>query len=291
MMMSEFVARLRHRWWVVVTVAALGGLGAWAVLAARVTMHESTVQLVVHPSGSLLRADVPNALDVLGQDGVLMQTLAGVLGGREMLERAAAEGEVGPVAAGYSLESTIPPGSSLIDVTVSGPDEDVVAALAGGLVSAGEDYVARNYTAYELDSLGIEAAGPTGPRAVEVVVLAVFLGAALGVGIAFAGTYLDARLRASLLKIGGTAPSARCRAMTSTGERCRNRPADERGYCDAHLGRIAEKAAAPPEGIEGSGTAVIREFTQRPPDDAGVARDESAEPGRAAGRRQGDPES
>jgi hypothetical protein len=269
--------RLRQRWWVVVAVAALALLGAGVALAGRSDRHERTIHLVLRPDSSVSSRFLPGALEVLKADGALVQTVLGVLSSDEMVRRAAATARV-KLAPGYTIKSSARPGSALIDSTIGGPDAAVVDRLGAGFVRVASDYVAASYSAYALDRLGSEPGGAdTRLRPGQVVVLALLVGGALGVGVVLLELRLESRPRPMAERRAATAPpstageapqeaerepvaqwrippaqpptpvwvaeDARCRATTSKGRPCRNRVVDDRGYCRVHLPRIEADGA------------------------------------------------
>lgn len=245
--LATFLMRLSRRWWVVVAVAAFAVAGAALSLASRTDEHDATLHFVLRPDASVPNSELPNALDVLKSDGALVQTVRGVIGSQEMLRQAAADSHVA-LTSQYTVASTVRPGSALLDSTLSGPDAATVDRLAQGLSRAAPDYVAANYPAYDLDRLGTEVnerAGGVGPA--QLLILAALLGAALGVGLVAAEARLEPSLRPLRdRRAGERAADARCQALTSKGDRCRNRAIDNRGYCRTHLSRIEDESGERP---------------------------------------------
>jgi hypothetical protein len=239
---AELLPRLARRWWVVAAMIALAVLGAALSLGNRTDQQRSTIHLVLRPNASVPNRYLPAALDVLKSDEPLVQTVMGVLGSREMLRRAAAESSV-HLSSDYTIDSKARPGSALIDSTLAGPDGKVVDRLVTGFTQAASAYVAANYSAYALDSLGVDAGGAgTGLSAAQLVLVAVLLGTTLGVGLVLAELRLEQRLRQPSVQREARRAArplqTHCLATTSKGTRCRNRPVDERGYCRVHGARI-----------------------------------------------------
>ena len=241
--LATFLLQLARRWWVVAAVAALAVAGAALSLSGRSDEHDATIHFVLRPDASVPTSQLPNALDVLKSDGALVQTVRGVVGSQEMLRQAAADTHVA-LTSQYAVASTVRPGSALLDSTLSGPDAATVDQLARGLGRAAPDYVAANYPAYDLDRLGTEInerAGGLG--AAQLLILAGLLGAALGLGLVAAEARLEPSLRPLReRRAGRRVADTRCHALTSKGDRCRNRAIDERGYCRTHLARIEDES-------------------------------------------------
>jgi hypothetical protein len=104
--------------------------------------------------------------------------------------------------------------------------------------------VAANYSAYTLDRLGADAGtNGTGLSAPQAVILALLIGAGLGLGLVAAELHLRSAFAARTQDAAATPLAAYCRATTSKGTPCRNRPLDERGYCRMHLDQADEARA------------------------------------------------
>ena len=111
-----------------------------------------------------------------------------------MLRRVAGEAGLS-LDGGYSVESAARPGSSLIDTTLSGPDEDTLDQLARSYSQAASDYVSASYSAYVLQQLSVDSSGGGGPGTLQVAILALLVGGLLGVGLVAAERLLEPRLR------------------------------------------------------------------------------------------------
>ncbi len=188
-------SRVARRWWVVAILAALTVAGA-TVATGESGEEQTTIKFVMRPDASVSTHDQPAALDALKSDSPLVQTVIGVLGSRSMLRQGASEAGV-TLTPDYTVESVAEPGSTLIDSTVTGPDRAVVDKLAAGYGRAAPAYVSASYSAYVLERLSTAPGGNgTGPSDLQVVILALLVGAALGVALVAAELLLEPRLRA-----------------------------------------------------------------------------------------------
>jgi hypothetical protein len=188
-------SRLARRWWVVAALALVAVLGAATATSGKSKEHRTTIQFVLRPAASVSNDDVPGTLEALKSDGTLVQTVVGVLGSPAMLRQAAGEAGV-TLGPDYSIESTVKPGSTLMESTLAGGDRAVVDRLAAGYARAASNYVASSYPAYVLDRLSTQA-GPdsSGPGATQIVILALLVGSALGVGLIAAEARLEPQLQ------------------------------------------------------------------------------------------------
>jgi hypothetical protein len=184
--------QLARRWWIVAAAALIALVGALAASASQADEHHRTIHLVLRPDAAVTDDDLPGTLDALQSDGPLVQNVIGVLGSDGMLRRVA--GEAGLSLDGdYGVESVARPGSSLIDTTLSGPDEATLDQLARSYSQAAGEYVSASYSAYVLQQLSVDSSGGGGPGTLEVAILALLVGGALGVGLVVAESLLQSR--------------------------------------------------------------------------------------------------
>ncbi|MEA2361394.1 MAG: hypothetical protein QOD71_539 [Thermoleophilaceae bacterium] len=221
--LAALLHRLARRWWVVVALAALAVGGAATAAARKPDEHHTTIQFVMRPDVSVSNNDLPGTLDALRSDGPLVQTVIGVLSSRAILRRAASDAEVA-LSPDYSVKATARPSSTLIDSTLTGPDRAQVDRLAAGYTRAASSYVAAGYPAYVLDRLSTNSGdGGTGPGAVQVVILALLVGSALGVALVAAEVRFEPQLRRFFGPSETGAARSRARADRSTRRRERAR--------------------------------------------------------------------
>ena len=119
----------------------------------------------------------------------------------------------------YSVDAVAEPGSTLIDSTVTGPNRAVVDRLAAGYGRAATSYVSASYSAYVLERLSTAPGGDgTRRRDVQVVILALLVGSALGVALVAGELLVEPRLR----RFFARSPAAESGGTTG------NEPAEER---------------------------------------------------------------
>ena len=201
----DFRRHVVRRWWVVAALAAVAVLGAALALAGQADEHERTVHFVLRPDTSVSNDDLPGALDALESDGPLVQSVIGVVGGDEMLRRAATDAGV-PYRADFEIESTGRPGSALIDSTLTASSEEVLDTLAAAYARAASNYVGSSYSAYVLARLSIESGGNgTGPSTLQILIIAALAGALLGAALVAA----EPGLRRGVQALAAEVPHAR----------------------------------------------------------------------------------
>ena len=137
-----------------------------------------------------------------------MQTVLGVVRDRSMLRQAASDANVALTPA-YTLDATVQPGSTLIESTVDGPDRSTVDRLATAYARSASNYVAASYSAYVLERLSSgSGSGGGGPGGLQVAILALLVGSALGVALVAAELRFEPQLRRFL---GGVETERRAR--------------------------------------------------------------------------------
>ena len=210
----DFRRHVVRRWRVVAALAAVAVLGAALALAGQADEHERTVHFVLRPDASVSNDDLPGALDALESDGPLVQSVIGVVGGDEMLRRAATDAGV-PYRADFEIESTGRPGSALIDSTLTASSEEVLDPLAAAYARAASNYVGSSYSAYVLARLSIESGGNgTGPSTLQILIIAALAGALLGAALVAAELGLRRGVQAPAAEV----PHARRPWAPATGD-------------------------------------------------------------------------
>jgi hypothetical protein len=193
-------ARLARRWWLVVGLAAVAAAGAATADVTKTSDSKTVIQFVLRPDASVTNDDLPGTLEALKSDGTLVQTVIGVMRNRAILRRAAADAGV-TLTPAYAADVTAQPGSTLIESTLTGPDRTALARLATGYAREASLFVASSYSAYVLERLSTKP-GPadSGPGDGQIVIVALLLGAALGIVLVAAELRLEPfrrRLRAA----------------------------------------------------------------------------------------------
>jgi hypothetical protein len=190
-----------RRFLAVVGLAALAGLAALIVVSSGSTTYEQESSFAIRPSDTVAPAAVPDVVGTLSDpDSAVTESIVDILGSARLQASSARAAGVPPDAvaasgAEYSWLATRRPGSTIVDLKVSGPDPAKVTAMQAAAARDAADLVESNYSVYRLESLNASAsANQVGSKTAQTVGLAVVLGALLGIGLLFA----ERKLRASL---------------------------------------------------------------------------------------------
>jgi hypothetical protein len=185
----------------VVGLAALAGLAALIVVSSGSTKYERESSFAIRPSDTVEPAAVPDVVGTLSDpDNAVTETIVDILGSARLRDFAARAAGLSPdsVAASgaeYSWLATRRPGSTIVDLRITGPDRASLAAMQAAASREAPSLVESNYSVYRLESLNAPtSASRVGPKTGQTVGLAVLLGALLGIGLIFA----ERKLRSSL---------------------------------------------------------------------------------------------
>jgi capsular polysaccharide biosynthesis protein len=191
MELGDFLRLLLRRSWLIVLLVAAAGVNGWIAVKDDPKIYEHSVHSVLGPSPQVQPVHIPAALQTLDEEGPVVNTVRGVLGSDRLLKRAAADALGSELPPSYKISSSIVPGSTIMETTLSGPHPERLEALGRSFARIAAEWVDENYRAYNLELLETEDPGaPVSPQVRRVVALA----AALGGLFAFAIILLEAAI-------------------------------------------------------------------------------------------------
>ncbi|HEY6771148.1 MAG TPA: hypothetical protein VI035_01720 [Solirubrobacterales bacterium] len=195
-------------------VLAVVGLAVVAASAAFISVgndpktFQRESSFAVRPSSDVPPASVNDVLGTLAQpDSAITETIVNMLGSPRLRNFAARSagvpaGSVGGSGAEYVWSATRRTGSTIIDVRLTGPNDDKLLAMQTAAAPEAARLVEESYSPYRLETLS--APSPpiqVGPKTARTVGLALLLGALLGVTLVL----VERRLRSSLAQREGPA--------------------------------------------------------------------------------------
>jgi capsular polysaccharide biosynthesis protein len=136
MSIQDFIRILARGWWIIILITGLFLAGAYEYSHKEHRIYRATATVFAHPSKVVVSAgDYSNDLGLLSY-GSLSQTFASLAQSRSMLAKAAAALRIAPDAASqYSATASLLPQTTAMELSVDGPDKDVVTKLANRLSS------------------------------------------------------------------------------------------------------------------------------------------------------------
>ena len=186
----------------VVALAGLAGLAALVVMSGEPKTYERESSFAIRPSDTVPNAALSDVVGTLSQpDSAVTETVVDMLGSARLRSSAAQAAGLPPTAVGesaatYGWKATRRPGSTVVDVALTGPSDAELLKMQTALSTEAARLVEDNFALYRLESLSIPAASPdqVGPKTKQTVALALILGALLGIALLL----LERKLRASL---------------------------------------------------------------------------------------------
>jgi hypothetical protein len=149
------------------------------------------------------------------------------------------------------------PGSTIVDLRISGPDPSTLAALQAAATSEAPSLVEANYSVYRLESLNAPtSADRVGPKTAQTVFLAIMLGGLLGIALLFAERKLRSSLEEQTLDRGRDGRPRAAGDLSGDTDRLESTLRDSLG-AGASVRRVGPGRieVAPPEGPPDRGTA------------------------------------
>jgi hypothetical protein len=190
----------------VVGLAAVAGIAAFISVSNDPKTFERESSFAVRPSATVSPAAINDVLGTLAQpDSAITETIVNMFGSPRLRSFAARSAgvpasSVGGNGAEYGWSATRRTGSTIIDMRLTGPDDNKLRAMQAAAGPEAARLVEGSYPPYRLESLG--APSPpvqVGPKIARTVGLALLLGALLGITLVLA----ERRLRSTLAQREG----------------------------------------------------------------------------------------
>jgi len=183
-----YLQMLRRSWWVI-ALTALAALAIALAAAILVTpQYQARATFLVSPNLSLIeQADIVDSMEALDKRSIIA-TYAEVLNSARIYSGAvAALGlTIADLGDDYSRSAVVLPEANILELTVEGPDPEIVAALLNSIGFEAIEHVMHLYSAYDFTFLdpAIVPTIPILPQPVRDSVLALGLGAIMGAVLA-----------------------------------------------------------------------------------------------------------
>ena len=186
----------------VVGLAALAGIAAFVVMTGEPKTYERESTFAIRPSETVPAAILSDVVGTLSQpDSAVTETVVDMLGSPRLRSSAATRAglptkSVAESGATYGWKATRRPGSTVVDVTLTGPSDAKLLEMQTALSAKAASLVERNFALFRLESLSAPTSSPdqVGPKTKQTVALALIFGALLGVAL----LVLERKLRSSL---------------------------------------------------------------------------------------------
>lgn len=197
----------------VLALTAVAGAAAFISVSNDPKTYQRESSFAVRPSSTVPPAAVNDVIGTLAQpDSAITETIVNMLGSPRLRSFAAQSAgvpasSVGGSGAPYVWSATRRPGSTIIDIRITGPADDKLLAMQTAAAPEAARLVEESYTPYRLETLS--APSPpvqVGPKIARTVGVGLLLGALLGITLVL----VERRLRSSVAqREGPSRPAAR----------------------------------------------------------------------------------
>ncbi len=193
MEIRTYLGSLLRYWWIIVLTALVAGGVAYMVDRGQAPTYSTHVRVAMRPSSIV--SDPRDIVNLVGEIGArnLTGTFAEAFTSQQVRTDAQkAAGLTADQADAYSVDASVLPDTTVIDVEASGPNPTLLVAYLQATITAAVDNTRDLFRVLDLVPLD-QAAVPTTPSAptpARDTALAAALGAAAGVLLALALDYL-----------------------------------------------------------------------------------------------------
>ncbi len=194
-----YLRMIQRSWWIVVLTALAAVLVALVASYFATPIYSTSARYLVSPNptyigGSDIDYNLIYSLDALDKRSIIT-TYAEVLNSPRMYtQTVVALGLQESGLLDYTHTAVVFPDTNVIDLTVTGPDKQLIVALAGKLGQLASAYVESLYPIYTMGLLdpATTPGAPVYPKPLRDAGVALAVGLALGVGLALLRELLKA---------------------------------------------------------------------------------------------------
>lgn len=197
--LKPYLDILMRKWWLVALTALFALTLTLLVSWFDTPRFRAHAQFVVSPGASLLSGndrDLVNSISALDRRSIVA-TYAEIMNSSSINRAAEASLNLtGHDGAGYSVQAVVVPDSSVVDLTVVGPNPVVAARLANAVGEQSIIYIQDLYQAYNINVLNPATAPalPFSPTPARDAAVALFLGLIVGVLLAVGSELVSSNL-------------------------------------------------------------------------------------------------
>jgi diguanylate cyclase (GGDEF)-like protein len=178
---------LKRSWWIVLLTMLFALAGALIASYLATPQYEATARFIVSPGADLInRSDVLSSLDTLNNQSVMATFTEVMSSDRIYTDTLASLKLQSQDIEAYSYKATVISNSSVMEVSVTGPDPQVAANLANALGTETIRFVSRLNQVFTVAFLDVAAPPvlPSSPKPLLNSGLAILLGLIVGIALA-----------------------------------------------------------------------------------------------------------
>jgi diguanylate cyclase (GGDEF)-like protein len=176
---------LQRGWWIILLVAVLAFAGSLGLSYIAVPQYEAVARYIISPGGTLIGRDVLSGLNTL--DTSIVATYVEVMNSRRIKSESFTSLELNEAQAlTYTIEALELPDSSVIELTVTGPNPNTAAELANSIGLHTIEFARSLNTVFVVNVLdtAIPSEKPISPQPLRDAGVAAVLGIMAGMVLA-----------------------------------------------------------------------------------------------------------
>jgi len=195
MEIKAYLRILFKRWWILVLCLAVTLSASVILTLSQQKIYAATSVFLVRPrTNPEIKDEFVKVLDIVSRQAEINNTFAEVANSKQIKQSAIAKlGLSSQKRKGLSVGANVVGGTNIIEISVQGPDPEVVQDFANMVGRETVNYVQSNYAIFEMEMLD-EADLPKSPAKPNVtlnLIMGAFLGFALGTGLIFLLVYIQ----------------------------------------------------------------------------------------------------
>jgi diguanylate cyclase (GGDEF)-like protein len=190
---------LQRGWWIILLVMLMALTVSLGMSYVAIPQYEAKARFILAPSQQVLNSpDILRSLDTLDRTSVV-STYAEVMNSTRILNDAAALMGANPNDFGdYTILAVVLPSSSVLELTVTGPNPEATAAIANSIGYQTISYTKKLNQVYNLDFLDVAPVPEDSfsPQPVRDAGLSLALGAMAGIFLVIIGEQIRTPIEA-----------------------------------------------------------------------------------------------
>lgn len=188
MEIKHYFGLLQRGWWLIMLTAMVGLSASLASAYMAIPQYEASARFILSPSSTITsRNDVIDSLNTLDRDSIAA-TYAEIINSNRVFVSACTllgqDPEV--ISEEYTIQAVVLPESSVLSLSVTGPDSQLVASLANAIGQETISFARSLNQIYDLNILdsAVTPEVPFSPEPIRDSVVGLVLGTAVGVILA-----------------------------------------------------------------------------------------------------------
>jgi diguanylate cyclase (GGDEF)-like protein len=194
-----YLQMIRRGWWIIMLTSLVSIFVALLFAYFATPLYQATTRFVVSPNPDVIESkDIVDSLATLDRRSIIT-TYAEFMSSDRVYNETITDLRLNSEElVSYHLTTVVLPETNILELSVEGPDPQTCALLANAIGQRGVQYIRQLYQVYEISALdpAFVPVYPFSPQPIRSAVLALALGAVLGVAMAIISEQLRVPLEA-----------------------------------------------------------------------------------------------